>query len=335
MGAQLDRRRRWEADDRGLALLDAAGPFEHRSFREILVDVEGWRDVSYAACLPDGTTAAIALLARHGVGVSVPWGYGAVRASRPLDPVEAGRFVQSARRHHGLLRVVVQEIVEPTLTPARTVTTTHVVRLDPERPPRSVYASSTRKRINRTRREGLVVERTTDPTAFLRLYAEASQGWGSDRYPDAAITAITAAGLGRIYEVRLEGEVVTAGLVLLGAEHWMYWLLSSSPKGHEWRGSYGAQNALLEDAWGAGVPWVNLGASEVAGRPLPGVALFKERFGAVPVPFTRASQAVPGVEVLLHAGRPARRVVSALRHGRPGRDPTRPARPKPTTPPGS
>lgn len=310
------RRGRWVSHDAGLALLDAAGPFEHRHFREVLVAAEGWRDLSYAACLPDGTQAALALLARRGVGVSVPWGYGAVRSTRPLDPGEVDRFVQSARRHHGLARVVVREVGLPTVTPARTVATAHVLTLDPEKPPRSSFNGSTRYKINRARRAGLRVRPTADPSAFLGLYAAASENWGSERYPAAAIEALAVCGLARCYDVERDGEVVSSAYALVAQHHWMYWLGASSDEGRRWSGGYVAVAALIEDAWAAGAPAVNLGASEVDGRALPGVAEFKQRFGGVRVPFSRASRAVPGVEPLLRAGAPVRRRLSALRHGR-------------------
>lgn len=318
MALNGDRRERWESHDAGLALLDAAGPFEHRHFREVLVAAEGWRDLSYAACLPDGTQAAIALLARRGVGVSVPWGYGAVRSTRPLDPVEVDRFVQSARRHHGLVRVVVREVGEPTLTPARTVATTHVLTLDPEKSPRSSFTGSTRNKINRARRDGLTAHPTADASAFLELYAEATKGWGSGYYPSEAIHALTACGIARCYDVRYDGEVISSTLAIMGADHWMYWLAASSADGRRWQGGYFALAALIDDAWACGAPAVNLGASEVDGRALPGVAEFKQRFGGVRVPFSRASRAVPGIEPLLRAGAPVRRRLSARRHGRDG-----------------
>lgn len=299
--------------DAGLALLDAAGPFEHGHFRELLVKAEGWRDLSYAARLPDGTQAAVALLARRGIGVSVPWGYGAVRSTRPLDPGEADRFVQSARRHHGLVRVVVREIGAPTLRPARTVATTHVVELHPEQSPRSGFSASIRTRLNKAEREGLIVGATSDAGAFLRLYAAASEGWGTERYPAAAIEALTVSGLARCYEVERDGEVISSACALVARDHWMYWLGASNDEGRRWSGGYFAVDALIADAWAAGASAVNLGASEIRGRALPGVAKFKERFGGVPVPFTRASRSVPGVEPLLRAGAPAWRKLSALR----------------------
>jgi hypothetical protein len=278
---------RWIPDDEALALLDLSGePFNGADYRRAWTEaVAGWQDVSYGARTLDGTKAAIALLRRRRGAESLPLGYGGIVASRALDRAETSSFLRAARRSARAddLRawtVPIDPPLEQLHVGGRVVGWTSVVYLDPGLQADDRFTKKGRLKVARAQRAGGVTRAgSLDPEPFLRLYQRASEGWGV-RYPESLLRSLAKERRLTFYDIELDGAVHASAAALVGKRHWLYWLGAQSERGRETELGYLAVAALLTSAHSGGTAAVNLGAS--AG--LPGLALFKRRFGAVDVP---------------------------------------------------
>jgi hypothetical protein len=277
---------RWIRDDSALVLLDRSGePFNHSDYRRAWTEETTWRDVSFGARAEDGTQAAIAVLCSRRTAHSLPLGYGGVIATRALDRLETTSFLRGARR---IARADDLRAVSVPIDPShdhlhiggRVIAWTSVLYLDQDAPADSRLTKKGRQAIARAERAGSAARPASDNLeSFLRLYEGASQDW-STQYPTEVLRRLAEEGLLRIYYVELDSAVEASAVALVGEHHWMYWLATQSDAGRAAELGYVALAALVADAHASGARAVNLGAS--AG--LPGVGLFKRRFGGVDVP---------------------------------------------------
>jgi hypothetical protein len=261
--------------------------------------------VSWGGRLDGDTRAAVALIRKGDTAESLPLNYGGIVATRRLQPREVRDLLRAARRAAGSRWLVVRSVPLGRGNPAghigaRVAGWTGVVWTPRACEVEATFTHKCRRALNAAREAGAhhVVE--TDPERFLDLY-RAVAGSHIYRYPDHLIRALAQEGLARFHEVELDGDRIASVLVLPGSSHWTAWLAAQDSRGREVNGNYLAVAGLMETASAAGVPAVNLGIS--AG--MPGVALFKRRFGAVDVPVLLNEDGTP----LARASRWARRGV--------------------------
>lgn len=282
-----------EARD-ALELLErAGGPFEHRDVRDALrAAYPEWREASYGARLADGTLAAVALLCDGPRAISLPHSYGGVHATRRLYGPEIRDLLRAARRRAGAHTLVVRSVIPGTGGDAemhlggRVTGWTSVVYLDAGVDPESRCARLARKAIRRAREQGATVRPTDDPSGFLALYrTSAERHWL--RYPGGLVHELARRGRALCFDVRLDGRVVSSVVALRGASHWTAWLAAQGEQGRTVGGNYLATAAMLAHARSLHVRAVDLGTSE----GMPGVALFKRRFGGVDVPLQEFREA--------------------------------------------
>lgn len=282
----LVRSRSWRPSASALGLLeDAGGPFDVAAFRRSFIGAfPGWVDVSYGAVLPDGTTAAIALLRFDRIAESVPYNYGAVVATRALGEQAMNAFLEQARRSCGAASLISRWVpVRPAERDChiggRVAGWTSVVYLDKAGMFERRLAQKARRSMRIAERAGGEVGRTTDVEDFLQLYRASWQGHWL-RYPDPLIRGLAQEGLARCYNVAIAGRAVSSVLVLTSNSHWTAWLAAQDEQGRAANANYLAVAGMLKDAERERVRAVNLGIS----AELPGVAHFKRRFDAVDVP---------------------------------------------------
>ena len=276
----------WTPQVEGLALLESdGGPFERRAFREAYVGaMPGARDLSYAAAAPDGTLAAVALIARGRAADSVPTGYGGVRSGRQLSMPESRAFLRAARRAGGASSLTVRALeLERAQPGARRFASASIVDVSGERR----YSRLARRSLHRATQAGATVFRSGEAAPFFELYRVASTQWRS-RYPESLVERLAAIGAGVFHHVELDGEVAASLFTLVNGTHWMCLLAAQSERGRAVAASYLAYDAVFEDARAA-VEIVNLGAS----APGSGGAQFKAHLGAVEAPMVAWRDAVP------------------------------------------
>jgi GNAT acetyltransferase-like protein len=292
----------WTDDPSALELLQTAGgPFDGPAYRGVCAGVlAGARDASYGAVAEDGTQAAIGLIGIGRVADSVPYGYGGVICTRPLDHQEVAEFLTRARASAAVWRLRARNVSPLGLTEiGRVVATTGIMNLN--RPPEGSFSPTAVRSIRHAERAGGVVVRTDNPEPFLLLYEPVSKIWRAS-YPFDLVRGLARAGVARLHEVHIGGEPVSSMVVLVSGTHWMYWLGAQNDRGRRAKAGYLAMASILDDAYATGIPFVNLGGS----TGLPGVAKFKQRFGAVDRPVFELRSAAPGMET-------AARIASVLR----------------------
>lgn len=298
-------------DDSALELLERqGGPFDHPDARAALrAAYPEWREASYGARMPDGAPVAIALLCDGSRAISLPHNYGGVHASRRLYGQEIRDLLRAARRRAGAHTIVVRSVTTgaggeaATHLGGRVTGWTSVVHLDATGDPESRCARLARKAIRRARDSGACGRATDDPMGFLALYrASGERHWL--RYPDVLLRDLARRGRALCFDVRLEGRVVSSIVALRGASHWTAWLAAQDDEGRAVGGNYLATATMLAHAQSHHVRAVDLGTS----FGMPGVALFKRRFGAVDVPLQEFREASP-------RGRAAQRAAVARERG--------------------
>jgi Acetyltransferase (GNAT) domain len=272
------KREMWVPDRSALSLLDTlGGPFSTSAFREAMVAVlPEWHDMSIGARDADGTLAAVSLLGRRRGAESVPpAGYGGVVASRPLEPAETLSFLEFVIREHRLRRCEVRtlQLIGESAVGQRFATAS-VIPVLKEEPPASRYARLARRSVSRATAAGATVHASEPFAAFWPAYAAASKG-RAVHYPELLVRRLVEDGSARVHTVRLETEVVAALLTLVIGTHWMCWLAGQNNEGRSIAASYLAYDAVLADAWKAGIVAVNLGASVGGGGE------FKRHLGAM------------------------------------------------------
>ena len=137
---------------------------------------------------------------------------------------------------------------------------------------------------------------------FHGWYSRGSQHWqqaAASLLPEGFFTALAASGTARVWLVRHQGQEVGAALFLLGRHEVQYQasgcLRIDSPLSVTEAVLWSAARHYRDHGFVA----MNFGASE----GLDGVAFFKEKFGALAVPYMRAGYLVPA---LMHcAAKPA------------------------------
>lgn len=292
----------WTDDPSALELLQVSGgPFDAPAYRSVCTDaLAGASDASYGAVAEDGAQAAIGLIRIGRVADSLPYGYGGVISTQALDDQEIAGFLTRARAAAAVWRLRARHVSFWGVTEfGRVVATTGIVNLD--RPPEGLFSPTAARSIRHAERAGGVVVRTENPERFLMLYGRASRSWRVS-YPFELIRGLARAGVARIHEVLINDEPVSSMVVLVSQTHWMYWLGAQNDHGRRAKAGYLAMASILGDAYAAGVSFVNLGGS----TGLPGVATFKQRFGAVDRPVFELRSAARGMET-------AARIASILR----------------------
>jgi hypothetical protein len=267
----------WATDANALTLLDLRGsPFSTQAFRDTVVaTVPGWREASFGARKPDGTQAAVALLAGSRGAESVPpEGYGGVVASSGLDGSETLAFLQLATRELAVPRVRIRSLELPGVVPAgKPFATASVIPIDGEEPPAARYARLARRSLKRASDAGATVTGSDSFEAFWPLYSAAAKRWAI-RYPESLVRGLVENGVAFVHSVRVADRVVASLLTLKSHSHWMCWLAGQSEEGRSISASYLAYDAVLTEAHAAGIGAVNLGASAAGG------AEFKRHLGA-------------------------------------------------------
>jgi hypothetical protein len=277
----------WTRDISALALLGSiGGPFEREAFRSAHVTaISDSRDASYGGIAPDGTLAAIALIARGRTADSVPpSGYGGIRASRPLSEDEEKTFLRAARRDARSLFLSSRALELGRRSHGRAFATASVIRS----PGQQTYSRLARRSLRKAERAGGSATRSDDPKPFLTLYRTASAHWAF-RYPEPLIRLLAEKGAGVFHHVALDGEVVSSMFTLVDGTHWMCWLAAQNDRGRKIAASYLAYDAVLEEA-SLSVELVNLGAN----APGSGGAEFKAHLGAIEVPTVGSSDSIAG-----------------------------------------
>lgn len=281
-------------DDSALELLERhGGPFDHPDARAALrAAYPEWREASYGARLPDGALAAVALLCDGSRAVSLPHNYGGVHASRRLYGQEIRDLLRAARRRAGAHTIVVRTVIvgagdeRDAHLGGRVTGWTSVVHLDATGDPETRCARLARKAIRRAREHGAICAPTGDPAGFLELYAtSAERHWL--RYPETLVRDLARRGRALCFDVRVDARVVSSVVALRGASHWTAWLAAQDDEGRAVGGNYLATATMLAHAQSLHVRAVDLGTS----FGMPGVALFKRRFGAVDVPLQEFREA--------------------------------------------
>jgi len=286
MAYQQDARTGWRFDVGATSDLAPLGPpFADPRFLAALEDLDaGWSTQTLGAALEDGTRAVLSLGIKGSRAESVPYGYGGIVADRALEATEVASLLKlvCARLEVRTIRcryVPLPVAGRPAHACGTVVASTPVVPLAPDQDVEAGLAKRARQSIRRARRAGVVVSASSDPAAFLRIYADASKRFSSV-YPRRLTSLLAEAGLGRVYDAAIDGEVVASAYVLMGGTEWMYWLAGQTERGRLVEAGYPLVAELLSDARTAGVRWVNLGAS----TGLPGVASFKRRMNGVDLP---------------------------------------------------
>jgi Acetyltransferase (GNAT) domain len=293
----------WTQSDQALEMLDArGGPFERRAFRRAYVAaVPGSRDVTFAASLPDGTLAALALISRGLTADSVPpSGYGTVCATRELSKFELHTFLDAARRNARVLALTGRTVRFDNATNDDMLGSASVIRLNEWRS----YSRLASRSLSKATKAGASAFKSSDPLPFLKLYSAASARWKrAPRYPKTLVESLAADGSGVFHHVEAGGEVVSSLFTLVAGTHWMCWFAAQNARGRAISASYLAYDALLEEAHGV-VEFVNLGASASAS----GGAQFKSHLGAFEAPIFAWRHSVPGWIIAESALAGARRV---------------------------
>lgn len=284
-----------EARDALVLLERQGGPFEHPEVRDALrAAYPEWREASYGARLRDGTLAAVALLCDGPRAISLPHNHGGVHATRRLYGPEIRDLLRAARRSAGAHTIVVRSVIPGVGGDAalhlggRVAGWTSVVHLDAGVDPQTRCARLARKAIRRAREHGAIAAPSADPGGFLALYRTSGEHHWL-RYPDALVRDLARRGRALFFDVRLDGQVVSSVVALRGASHWTAWLAAQGEQGRAVGGNYLATAAMLAHARSLHVRAVDLGTSV----GMPGVALFKRRFGAVDVPLQEFREASP------------------------------------------
>jgi hypothetical protein len=271
----------WDPHEDALSILDSHGPFSSGLYRQAVVEtLRGWRDVSFGARLPDGALAAVALLANGRSAESIPpSGYGGVAATRPLTAEEELLFLTSAGRSCDSKELVVRGLGSADASSHRAfLADVSIIPVSGPTAPSERYARLARRSIRRATEAGAhVVRRAPSVEEFFELYRGASKDWAM-RYPEPLLARLVADGVARVDLVVHESTAVAGLLTLTADDHWMCWLAAQSRAGRNLSASYLAYDALFDDAFGADVPFINLGASVGGGSE------FKGHLGAVPAP---------------------------------------------------
>lgn len=273
--------------------------------------VEGSRDISFSAVLPDGTRAVVPLLklpTRYlrlfGEAVSTFAGcYGGPIADRPLAPGDRSRLYAAADRVLGRTVLNGNPLAEGREQRPRgfdeVADTTHLLRLDaPFDEIFSRFSKGHKASTKQGRGAGVVTRVGTsseDYRRYFALYEAALERWGEDttsRYPWSLFDESQGLAARHPDEIRLwlgerSGTVVSGALVFYWNRHAVYWHGASNDEGRDVSATNVVLADVIKDACVRGLEWFDLNPS--GGHE--GVAAFKRRFGAEEVGFPRYRRA--------------------------------------------
>jgi CelD/BcsL family acetyltransferase involved in cellulose biosynthesis len=143
------------------------------------------------------------------------------------------------------------------------------------------FSSKNRNSTRKAEKAGIEVGRAEDVGAYHALYAAASRGWGySDPpYPRALLDALMDSGYAELWLGRLEGNPIAGALLLRGSHDVFYWSGAVAAEHRTIAPGNAVIKAAIKSACDRGLAYFDFGAS----TGLPGVAAFKESFGAAEV----------------------------------------------------
>lgn len=168
---------------------------------------------------------------------------------------------------------------------ADTSSATHVLDLSPgfEALWTDAFSGKNRNSARKAERAGVEVGRDDDVDGYYDLYAAATVTWGYDEppYPRELFSALLGAHDAELWTARLDDRMIAGAVVLAGSEDVLYWSGAMDAAHQPLAPSNAVIKAVVESACERGLAYMDFGAS--AG--LPGVAKFKESFGAQPRPY--------------------------------------------------
>lgn len=170
---------------------------------------------------------------------------------------------------------------------------------------RASLATNHRRNVQRAARAGVEVRRRTDGeaaamhAALVRASMERIAARGDDLEgapAEAALRTYLSSGRAAIFQARVGGQVCSSDLIVRIGDAAYYLSGGTSPEGNKLGTAHHLMLAIIEQLKGEGACALNLGYPSA-----PGLARFKEGFGARAVPVERVQAQVTG------------RVVAALR----------------------
>jgi hypothetical protein len=172
------------------------------------------------------------------------------------------------------------------------------------------FSSKNRNSCRKGERSGVEVSRSTDVAVYFDLYARASRAWGYQEppYPPALFSELLGSGHAELWLGRLEDRAIAGALLLRGSDDMLYWSGAVDAEHRTLAPGNLVIKTAIASACERGIGSFDFGAS--AG--LPGVAAFKESFGASEVAYR-------SVELSSRTYRVATKLQRAARRVRPGR----------------
>ena len=161
--------------------------------------------------------------------------------------------------------------------------TTHVLDLTPgyEEIWDHIFPAKTRNMCRKAERSGLTVAPEWSPqavAAYQELYRASALGWGYEEppYPDQLFASFLGSEHAELWLARAEGEIVAGAVMLFGSHDLLYWSGAMNREFRHLAPSNAIIRAVVEDACGRGISYLDFGAS----TGLSGVEAFKRSFGA-------------------------------------------------------
>jgi len=277
-----------------------------------VLDVAGWRSRveglrgvppgavpafgEAVASITDGTDAGALLVERSSGSLLVPFvrtadaaestSFGMSSGPVTLDgdpgPLEPGALRSTLGVDHfvGYIHHTLAPIYERVKTASRH--TTHVVRLDDKLG--SAYKKRAKSNLKTASKAGVEVRIGSPSEAGLLtdILVAAAAGAGRPLFPDRrTIRRLAESELALLVFGMHAGKEVAASLFLDSPLELFYWLSGTLPDANELMPSYAMVDTAARTAHERGRDHLNMGSSD----GLPGVAHFKEGFGAERVPY--------------------------------------------------
>lgn len=180
----------------------------------------------------------------------------------------------------------------PPATGAVTHESTHVLDLTPGYDAiwEHSFPAKTRNMCRKAERSGLTVRRESSgeaTDAYRELYRLSALAWGYDEppYPDQLFGSMLASEHAELWLARSDGQVAAGAVMLRGSDDLLYWSGAMNRDFRQLAPSNAIIRAVIEDASGRGLAYLDFGAS----TGLSGVEAFKRSFGAEPRQFQSVS----------------------------------------------
>ena len=164
---------------------------------------------------------------------------------------------------------------------------THVVDLSGDAPVSDGYRQRARRKLRAAANAGVETQvcGADDSARVFEVLASAAETEERPSHPAPVIDAVLASGCAFGVLATHEGRDISAALFLVSSLEALYWLGGTLPDAKELSPGYATIDAAIHHARENACLAVNLGAS----YGLPGVAHFKEGFGARPVTYPSLS----------------------------------------------